>query len=32
MYALKSGKQQITQFITDIKTAYTFVDKEEKIS
>ena len=32
MYALKSGKQQIDQFINDIKTAHTFVNKEEKIS
>lgn len=32
LYALKSGKQQVDQFINDIKTAHTFVNKEEKIS
>jgi DNA polymerase len=29
-YALKSGKVQIDQFMNDIKTAHTFVNKEEK--
>lgn len=32
MYALKSGKPQTDQFINDIKTAHTFINKEEKIS
>lgn len=32
IYALKSGKLQTDQFINDIKTAHTFVDKEERIS
>jgi len=31
-YALKSGKLQVDQFINDIKTAHTFVDKEENVS
>jgi len=29
MYAIKSGKSQTDQFINDIKTAHTFVNKEE---
>lgn len=32
IYALKSGKQQVDQFVNDIKTAHTFINKEEKLS
>jgi len=31
-YALKSGESQINQFINDIRTAHTFVNKEERVS
>jgi len=31
MYALKSGSSQIDQFNNDIQTAYTFVNKEERV-
>ncbi|NBP57693.1 hypothetical protein EBU71_14390, partial [bacterium] len=29
MYAIKSGKSQTDQFISDIQTAHTFINKED---